>query len=66
MNIDAGGDYEEEDAVCYLQIIPADMLPEMGSRRMFHDTNEWGYTFRLSSAQAWFDEDAEDAEQWLF
>jgi hypothetical protein len=25
----------------------------------------WGYTFRLGSAQAWFDNDAEDARAWL-
>jgi hypothetical protein len=27
--------------------------------------DEWGYTFRLGSAAAWFREDAEDARQWL-
>jgi hypothetical protein len=27
--------------------------------------DEWGYTFRLGSAAAWFAEDAEDARQWL-
>ena len=65
LHTDAGGDYEEEDAVCYLQIILADMIPAMGKNRMLNDMNEWGYTFRLGSAQAWFEQDAEDANQWL-
>jgi len=25
----------------------------------------WGYTFRLGSARAWFERDAQDARQWL-
>jgi hypothetical protein len=25
----------------------------------------WGYTFRLGSAQAWFEQDADDARCWL-
>ena len=65
LDTDAGGDYEEEDAVCYLQIILADAIPEMGRNRMFADMDAWGYSFRLGSAQAWFEQDAEDAEQWL-
>lgn len=65
LDTDAGGDYEEEDAVCYLQIILADSITEMGSERMLHDMNTWGYTFRLGSAQAWFEQDAEDASRWL-
>jgi hypothetical protein len=27
--------------------------------------DEWGYTFRLGSALAWFEQDAEDARCWL-
>jgi len=65
LDTDAGGDYEEEDAVCYLQIMLADSIPEMGRNRMFTDMDTWGYTFRLGSAQNWFEKDAEDAEQWL-
>jgi hypothetical protein len=26
----------------------------------------WGYTFRLGSSQAWFENDADDAREWLF
>jgi hypothetical protein len=25
----------------------------------------WGYTFRLGSAAAWFERDADDARDWL-
>lgn len=61
IHTDAGGDFAEEDAVCYLQILLADRLPEMGRARMMEDMDTWGYTFRLGSARAWFEEDAEDA-----
>jgi hypothetical protein len=62
---DAGGDYDEENAVCYLQILLADELPGMSRDRMTADMDAWGYTFRLGSAKAWFEGDAEDARQWL-
>jgi hypothetical protein len=62
---DAGGDYAEENAVCYLQIVLADELLPVGRARMWHDMDAWGYTFRLGCAQAWFEQDAEDARQWL-
>jgi hypothetical protein len=65
LNKDAGGDYDEENAVCYLQILLADHLPGVGRRRMWQDMDAWGYTFRLGSAQAWFEHDADDARQWL-
>jgi hypothetical protein len=62
---DAGGDYDEENAVCYLQILLADHLPTVGRDRMLRDMDTWGYTFRLGSARAWFENDAEDARAWL-
>src|SRR5450631_4769645 len=62
---DAGGDHAEENAVCYLQILLAAVLPNVGRERMCRDMDEWGYTFRLGSAATWFAEDAEDARQWL-
>ncbi len=62
---DAGGDYDEENAVCYLQILLADQLPGFGRERMCQDMDAWGYTFRLGSAQAWFQQDAADARLWL-
>jgi len=65
LDTDAGGDDAEENGVCYLQILLADLLPNVGRERMCRDMDEWGYTFRLGSAAAWFAEDAEDARQWL-
>jgi hypothetical protein len=65
LHTDAGGDYDEENAVCYLQILLADELEAMGQLRMCKDMDRWGYTFRLGSAERWFNEDAEDAADWL-
>lgn len=62
---DAGGDYAEEDAVCYLQILLADELHGMDRAGMLRDMDAWGYTFRLGSARAWFELDAADAAAWL-
>jgi hypothetical protein len=62
---DAGGDDPEENAVCYLQIVWADELPGFGRERMYRDMDAWGYSFRLGSAQRWFEADAEDAKRWL-
>jgi hypothetical protein len=62
---DAGGDDAEECAVCYLQILLADELPQLGRERMFVDMDAWGYTFRLGSSRAWFERDATDACAWL-
>jgi hypothetical protein len=65
LDTDAGGDDLEECAVCYLQVLCADALPQLGAARMLRDMDAWGYTFRLGSARRWFDEDAEDARAWL-
>jgi hypothetical protein len=65
LHTDAGGDYDEENAVCYLQVVLADHIEGFDRRRMFKDMDRWGYTFRLGSAQAWFEKDAEDAMTWL-
>ena len=65
VDTDAEGDYDEENAVCYLQILLSDKLPSMGRQRMLLDMDRWGYSFRLGSASAWFEQDAEDARQWL-
>lgn len=65
LDTDAGGDYDEENGVCYLQILLADHLPDMDRARMCADMDAWGYTFRLGSAAAWFEHDAEDARAWL-
>jgi hypothetical protein len=65
LHTDAGGDDAEENAVCYLQIVLADYLPGVGRDRMCSDMDTWGYTFRLGSAKAWFEQDAGDARAWL-
>lgn len=65
IHTDAGGDYDEENAVCYLQILLADQIEGFSRRRMFADMDRWGYTFRLGSARAWFEQDADDALTWL-
>jgi hypothetical protein len=65
LHTDAGGDDAEENAVCYLQILLADRLPGFGRARMLADMDAWGYSFRLGSARRWFEEDAQDARDWL-
>ena len=65
LNTNAEGDYDEENAVCYLQILLADDIPEMGRQRMMQDMDRWGYSFRLGSASDWFSGDAGDAADWL-
>ena len=62
---DAGGDDAEECAVCYLQILLADRIEGFGRALMLRDMDAWGYTFRLGSARAWFEQDAADARIWL-
>jgi hypothetical protein len=62
---DAAGDHDEENAVCYLQILLADHIEGCSRERMCADMDAWGYTFRLGSAKAWFDHDAADARAWL-
>jgi hypothetical protein len=65
LDTDAGGDFDEENAVCYLQILLADEIAGFGRGQMLADMDAWGYTFRLGSARAWFVGDAEDARLWL-
>ena len=65
LHTDAGGDYDEENGVCYLQILLAAHLPSVGSDRLMQDMDNWGYSFRLGSTRAWFEQDAEDAREWL-
>lgn len=65
LHTDAGGDYAEENAVCYLQIVLADYLPPFSQQRAFDDMDAWGYSFRLGSTRDWFEQDADDARDWL-
>ncbi len=65
LETDAGGDDLEEAAVCYLQILLADQIDEVGRDRLMADMDEWGYSFRLGDTRSWFERDAEDARNWL-
>ncbi len=60
----ASGDLEEA-AVCYLQILLADLLPGVGRDRLMSDMDAWGYSFRLGNTRRWFESDAGDARNWL-
>ncbi len=62
---DAGGDDLEESAVCYLQVLLARELSDVGQDRLCEDMDDWGYSFRLGSTRAWFEADADDARAWL-
>lgn len=65
LHTDAGGEFEEEDAVCYLQILLADQIKGYSSHQCMQDMDTWGYTFRLGSARTWFEKDAKEAYEWL-
>lgn len=65
LDTNAGGSHDEENAVCYLQILLAEQFSWMGRDRIFTDMDIWGYSFRLGSTKAWFEEDADDARDWL-
>ena len=63
VHTDASDSLAEEDAACYLQILLAGQLDGVGSDRLMTDMDAWGYTFRLGSARAWFEQDAAEARQ---
>ena len=65
LDTNAGGDELEECAVCYLQVLLGEQLPNVDQTRMFTDMDAWGYSFRLGSARAWFENDSQDAIDWL-
>ena len=65
VHTDATDSVPEEDAVCLLQGLLGDALPGVGRERVWADMDAWGYTFRLGSAQASVEQDAEDAWCWL-
>jgi hypothetical protein len=62
---DAGGDDLEEAGVCYLQVVLAEHMAAIGRERLMQDMDTWGYSFRLGNAREWFEQDAEDARQFL-
>lgn len=65
VHTDATDSIEEEDAVCLLQALLGDQLRGVGRARILADMDGWGYTFRLGSAAAYFEQDADDAWAWL-
>lgn len=65
LDTDAGGDDDEECAVCYLQLVLADEMGGFGRARCLEDMDRWGYSFREGSARAWADGDGRDAREWL-
>lgn len=65
VHTDATDSIEEENAVCVLQALLGDLLTGVGRDRVLADMDAWGYTFRLGSAAAYLEHDAEDAWQWL-
>lgn len=65
LDTDAGGDDLEECGVCYAQAVLAERLEGYARDDLFADMDAWGYSFRLGSARAWFDNDACDARDWL-
>lgn len=62
---DAGGDYLEESAVCFLQVLLADHIVGFGRDRAMVDMDAWGYSFRLGNTRDWFERDAADARAFL-
>jgi len=62
---DAGSDDLEEAAVCYLQVVLADLIEGVGRDRLMLDMDAWGYSFRLGNTRDWFQTDAEDAAEFL-
>lgn len=65
LHTDALSDELEESACCYLQVVLAAALPEVGAARMIADMDRWGYSFRRGSTAAWLADDADDARRWL-
>jgi hypothetical protein len=65
VHTDATDCQQEEDATCILQALLGDELPGVGRDRIWADMDAWGYTFRLGSARAHFENDAEDAFAFL-
>lgn len=65
VHTDATDSVEEENAVCVLQILLAEQLDGVTRDAALADMDAWGYTFRLGSAKAYFESDADDTWQWL-
>jgi hypothetical protein len=62
---DAGGNDDEESAVCYLQVLLARELRGFSAEQCLADMDAWGYSFREGSARAWLEGDGHCARAWL-
>ena len=62
---DAGGDTQEECAVCYLQVVWAAYVPGYSRPALCADMDAWGYSFREGQVRDWLEGDARDAREWL-
>ena len=51
--------------MCVLQALLGDAIPGVGRDRILADMDAWGYTFRLGSARAYVERDADAAWAWL-
>jgi hypothetical protein len=47
------------------EIVLADHIVGVGRERIMADMDAWGYSFRLGSTRAWFENDADDAQKFL-
>ncbi len=65
LHTNAGGSADEENAVCYLQILLSDHLSFTSKTKMMKEMDNWGYSFRLGSSKAWFESDASETADWL-
>ena len=50
LHTNAGGDYDEENAVCYLQILLAERLPPLNPARQMADMDTWAEPHRHPGA----------------
>jgi hypothetical protein len=65
LHTNAGGTQDEENAVCYLQLLLCNEISTISAERMMEDMDTWGYNFMLGSCKAWFEQDAKESSQWL-
>jgi hypothetical protein len=65
VHTDASDSIDEENAVCVLQSLLGAAVAGVGGARVLADMDAWGYTFRLGSARAYVEHDADAAWAWL-
>lgn len=65
VHTDATDSDAEENALLLLQVLLAEQLDGVTRADAFRDMDAWGYSFRLGSAQAYFEQDADDSWAWL-